>query len=106
MVSLLLRELAHTIYKCQGLFEVRELELPNQVVLADDLPLRNLLVKRSELLTPERRHSPTARYTGFSSQGRHGGLLSRIKMNFWRRRMQVPCLARTLCPRKHPASPD
>ena len=74
MMPLLLRNLPNPVYKIQGLLEVGEGKRARDVVLADDLPmrpLRELLVKVSEFLAFQRRHSAAARHTSLTGKFRH-----------------------------------
>jgi len=61
VVSLLFRKLAYAVYEFEGFAKVGKLEGPRDVMLFDDVPPIDLLLKCGELLTLERGHPSTAR---------------------------------------------
>src|SRR5207244_13382063 len=68
VMTLLLGYLAHSIYKIQGLPEIRKCEISGEVVLVDHLPHWHFLPQISEFLALERRHAAPARNAGFTGQ--------------------------------------
>src|SRR5438309_8329891 len=70
-MTLLLGYLAHSIYKIQGLREIRKCEISGEVVLVDHLPHWHFLPQISEFLALERRHAAPARNAGFTGQLGH-----------------------------------
>jgi len=63
MVALLLGKVADANYKIQGCFKIRKRELPFEVVIVHDIPLRDLFLKRLDLLRSQRRHAAAAWHT-------------------------------------------
>lgn len=60
MMPLFLRQCANTVDELECLGEIGKLVFPSEVVLLNDVPLRNDLVQRRKLLPLKWRNSPAA----------------------------------------------
>ena len=68
MMAFLLSDAADSIYKFQGLLEIRKSEVAVEMVFLDNIPLRSLLMERFQFGPFQWRNSSTARDALFVSK--------------------------------------